>query len=359
MTTTSVAHRMGIFDRVARSIEIRTRGAVPHAFLTVFVISMLTAAVFNNDAAILLLTPIVAPLIRHLYPKRPYLVLPFSFAVFIAAGVAPFSTSNPMNLVVAERAGIGFNGYAARMIPVSLIAAFVSYRMARIAFRDKLEDDIPARGAERGSLAPMQDESKGVLAVVLGLLLAYPVVSFFNGPVWAVAVAGAVFTILLGFKQRALRPGDLVDGVAWDVLAFLFFIFALAMGLRNQGLVDQLVRVYSVAHGNRFQEISVVGGVSALGSAVLNNHPMAALNALAVGSVPGDPHWRTLAALVGGDLGPRLLPIGSLAGLLWLEMLRRLEIEVGVKDFIRVGFLTTIPALVASLFTLWIESLFF
>src|SRR5688572_32968513 len=74
MATTSIAHRLGIFDRITRSIEIRTRGAVPRAFTTVYVISALTAALFNNDAAILLLTPIVVPVIGRLYPKRPYLV---------------------------------------------------------------------------------------------------------------------------------------------------------------------------------------------------------------------------------------------------------------------------------------------
>ena len=57
MTTTFVAHRTGIFDRVTRSIEIRTRGPVPRAYTTVFVIAVMTATAFNNDAAILLLTP--------------------------------------------------------------------------------------------------------------------------------------------------------------------------------------------------------------------------------------------------------------------------------------------------------------
>ena len=137
MATTSMAHRLGIFDRVARAIEIRTRGPVPHAFRAVYVISVGTAALFNNDAAILLLTPIVLPLIRRLYPRRQgVLVVPFAFAVFMAAGVAPLSTSNPMNLVVAEHAGLGFNAYALRMIPVSLAGAVTTYVMLRFAFRD-------------------------------------------------------------------------------------------------------------------------------------------------------------------------------------------------------------------------------
>ena len=52
-----------------------------------------------------------------------------------------------------------------------------------------------------------------------------------------------------------------------------------------------------------------------------------------------------LQKLVGGGPGPRLLPMGSLAGLLWLEMLRRAGVEVSVRRFVVVGALATIPTL--------------
>ena len=54
----------------------------------------------------------------------------------------------------------------------------------------------------------------------------------------------------------------------------------------------------------------------------MNNHPMALIHSL---TLAGQPDVLVYAALVGGDLGPRLLPIGSLAGLLWLDLLRWIE----------------------------------
>ena len=56
-----------------------------------------------------------------------------------------------------------------------------------------------------------------------------------------------------------------------------------------------------------------------------------------------------LAALVGGDLGPRLLPIGSLAGLLWLDLLRRGGVRIGLRRFVTVGLLVTAPTLAVAL----------
>ncbi|WP_394845002.1 hypothetical protein LZC95_49120 [Pendulispora brunnea] len=356
MAMTSVAHRLGILDRVARSIEIRTRGAVPRAFGTVYVIGALTAAIFNNDAAILLLTPIIVPLIQRLYPRRQYLVGPFAFAVFVSGGIAPLCTSNPMNLVVAERVGLGFNAYALRMLPVAAAGSLVSYFMLRVAFRKELEDSIPARGPEHGSLAPMEQSANAVLVILGAMLLAYPILSFFDGPVWIAASCGALIICIVGVRDGRVTIGQAFGSVAWDVLAFLFVIFVTALGLENVGLTHAIAQLYAAAGEHVGAQIGLTGAVSAVGSAMLNNHPAAALNALAIGELPGDKTWRTLAALVGGDLGPRFLPMGSLAGLLWIEMLHRLGVEIRTTDFVRTGVLVTVPTLIVSLGLLWLEA---
>jgi arsenical pump membrane protein len=120
------------------------------------------------------------------------------------------------------------------------------------------------------------------------------------------------------------------------------------MSLERAGLVAELAELY---RGDA--PLAAIGTVSALGSAVLNNHPMAFLNLHALDAT-GAPDAHVLAALVGGDLGPRLLPIGSLAGLLWIDALRRHGVTVGLVTFVRVGVLVTVPALAVSLFVLWL-----
>jgi arsenical pump membrane protein len=361
MATTSVAHRLGIFDRVTRSIEIRTRGPVSRAFGAVYVIGAITAALFNNDAAILLLTPIIVPVIRRLYPIRAKsLTTPFAFAIFMSAGIAPLCTSNPMNLVVAEHAGIGFNAYALRMVPVALASSVVSYVMLRVAFKSELDDATPARGGrEMGSLADLGATPRGVLAVVVIMFASYPILSYFDAPVWIAALAGALATSGLALREHTVSVSHVVRGVAWDILLFLFLIFITALGLENIGVTRLMSAVYDTTSPKGAAGLGLVGGLSALGSAVVNNHPMAALNALALRNVSGDHAWRTLAALVGGDLGPRFLPMGSLAGLLWLELMRRLDAEIRTTDFVRVGAIVTVPAGFAAILVLWLETFLF
>jgi arsenical pump membrane protein len=124
-------------------------------------------------------------------------------------------------------------------------------------------------------------------------------------------------------------------------------VFLVVAGLRHVGVVDKLAALYGLAPDGGALSLGLVGASAAVGSALVDNHPMSILNMLALGA---HGHSRALlAALIGGDIGPRLLPIGSLAGLLWMELLRRAGVRVTLGRFVRLGTLVLIPTLALSL----------
>lgn len=140
------------------------------------------------------------------------------------------------------------------------------------------------------------------------------------------------------------------------ILIFLFCVFVLVQGLGNVGFVSLITDFYSSVKDTSLQ-IALVAVSSAVGSAVLNNHPMAILNTLAIRDLSQPTLQHVLAALIGGDLGPRLLPMGSLAGLLWLDSLRKQGVHIGLGLFIRVGMAVTVPTLALSLIILLLSLL--
>ncbi len=350
-----LARQLGLIDRLARVVVPAARGPVHRAFSVVFALSFVVAMVFNNDAAILVLTPLVLTLVRQLYPiRKDRIIEPFAFAVFAAAGVAPLVISNPMNFVVATIAGIGFNAYAVRMLPVALASSAAAYLVLRRFYRAELYDEIPARGTvpAPGELSRAAGEA-GVILVVT--LLAFPVVTALGGPVILVSVVSTSALVTIALGRRAVSAGALAREVPWPILGFLFGMFVLVRGLENAGAVGLLRSAYaSLPEGP--MRIFGVGMVSAIGSALLNNHPMALLNAVALQPRPGDDITPVLAALVGGDLGPRLLPTGSLAGLLWLEWLRREGVALSLRRYVTLGILMTIPSLTVGLAVLLLVS---
>ena len=349
MILTGVVQEVGAFERLAARIEdrARTQGATA-TFTLVFVLSLVTPSLLNNDAAILILTPLVVALTRRLYPGNPELTLAFAFAVFLAPGVAPFIVSNPMNMIVAEYAGLKFNSYAVVMVPLSLVGAGLTYLVLRVVYRNTLRSAVVATALP--TRIHRHSGERPAVILMLAVFVAYPIAASLGIDIWMVAVAGAVGSLVICHSYRIAPLRKATSHVSVDILLFLWGIFLVVQALRSVGVVDQLHALYATATGG--QQLATIGVTSAVGSALIDNHPMSILNMLALDGSHGPRPL--LAALVGGDIGPRLLPIGSLAGLLWIDLLRRSGVQVGITRFLRVGTLVLLPTLAVSLLLLWL-----
>ncbi len=352
MVMTGVVQEVRTFERLASLIESRARNtSAKQAFQLVFLISVVTPSLLNNDSAILLLTPLIIALTRKLYPGRPAVTEAFVFVVFLAPGVAPLVTSNPMNMIVAEFAGVNFNDYAKIMLPLSVAGALLTFAVLYLHFGKLLDSTVTARTPV--DVPPAHRAERPAVAVLLFVFAAYPITAAVGGQIWMVAVAGAVACLAIARGYQVAPTRQVLRHISPDILIFLWGVFLVVAGLRHVGVTEHLAAFYQTAPPGSGREIAVVGVVAALGSALVDNHPMSILNMMALGAHGGSRPL--LAALVGGDIGPRLLPIGSLAGLLWMDLLRRSDVEISIWKFIRLGTLVLIPTLTLSLVLLWLS----
>jgi arsenical pump membrane protein len=349
MVMTGVVQEVGAFERLAQWIEAHAHStSATRTFSIVFTLSVVTASLLNNDAAILLLTPLVVALSRRLYPGRTAVTEAFAFAVFLAPGVAPFVISNPMNMIVAEYAGVGFYAYAKLMAPISLAGAALTYAVLRLRYREDLVRAEVAR--EPITWLPPRPGERAAVTLLIAVFCAYPIMAAAGGQIWIVALTGALASMAIAWRYRIAPPRKVFGHVSPDILVFLWGVFLVVSGLRQVGVVDRLAGLYGQLPPGSAHEVGVVGVVSALGSAVVDNHPMALLNMMALDCRGGVRPL--MAALVGGDIGPRLLPIGSLAGLLWMDLLRRSGVEIRIGTFVRLGTFALLPTLTVSLIML-------
>jgi arsenical pump membrane protein len=231
------------------------------------------------------------------------------------------------------------------MIPVAIAGWIVAYLMLAWVFRKELADENPALGGRLKTSVPFGRAQKIVLAVTLASFASYPILAGLGLPLWIVAGPAAIACIVAA-RGDGVTVRDVAGGVSWELLPFVFGVLVLATAFSRAGATDALSQLYARSPA----PMPTVGVVAAAGSALINNHPMALLHSIALAHAPDRLVY---AALVGGDLGPRLLPIGSLAGLLWLHALRRNQVVVPLATFVRVGILVTIPSLFASLLALW------
>jgi arsenical pump membrane protein len=345
---TEVARRAGLLEWWTSLIEARAT-STPRLLLLVFGLGVVTSTAFNNDAAILLLTPVVVSLVKHRYPGRLDMVPLFAFTVFMSAGVAAFPVSNPMNMVVAEFLHINFNEYARHMIPVAIAGWLIAFVLLRWIFTAQIKVPIQVSTVSVPRSTRVQ---RMMMVVLVCVLVSYPIFGAMGGPVWAVASVGALISLLIARQQMNDNPLEIIrTGVSWETLVFLLAVLVMSLGLRDVGLVDRLAALYAQSG------LVTIGVVSAIGSAILNNHPMSHLNMMALDGGSSAGNLGVFAALVGGDLGPRILPMGSLAGLLWLEMLRRQGVEISVGRFVLIGVMVAIPTIAISLAILSLYSM--
>lgn len=103
-----------------------------------------------------------------------------------------------------------------------------------------------------------------------------------------------------------------------------------------------------------------MGGLVSILSNFFNNHPALMIGTITLTEMGLDPiTLKTiyLANIIGSDMGSLLLPIGTLASLIWIDILRKNKIKVTWKDYVSVSFLVIPLTTIVTLFLLfyWVQ----
>ena len=323
------------------------------------------AAVFANDGAALLLTPIVlAILLRLDFP--PTAALAFTIACGFVADTTslPLVVSNLVNIVTANFFGISFGRYAAVMVPVNFVAIAATLLVLWVSFRkvisvtyqmDELEDPRHA----------IRDQAvfRAAFPLLGFLLVAYFVtgplgvpISFVTGAaaLCLMAVAGGWFS---GGRGAVVPLAKVLRHAPWQIVLFSIGMYLVVYGLGNAGLTDLAVSVlhWLAAQGTLVATIGTGFAVAVLAS-VMNNMPATLVGALAIDGAHIPEFTQELmiyANVIGNDLGPKFTPIGSLATLLWLHVLAGKGQRISWGQYMKVGLVLTPPVLLATLVALW------
>ncbi|PCD01787.1 arsenical efflux pump membrane protein ArsB [Sphingomonas spermidinifaciens] len=345
----------GFFEWAALHVARWGRGSGVWLFALVVLLGAAVSALFANDGAALILTPIVIAMLRAL-GYGPKSTLAFVMAAGFIADTAslPLVVSNLVNIVSADFFGIGFGEYAAVMVPVDLVSIAATLAALLLFFRR----DIPGRydvAALQAPGAAIRDRATFRAGwVVLALLLAgFFLLEPLGVPVSVVAATGAALLLVVAARGQVIQTGRVVRGAPWQVVIFSLGMYLVVYGLRNAGLTDQLAAVLDrTAQGGVWGAAFGTGIIAALLSSVMNNMPTVLVGALSIEATEATGAVKDAmiyANVIGCDLGPKITPIGSLATLLWLHVLGQKGVRIGWGYYFRVGITLTVPVLLVTL----------
>ena len=345
----------GFFEWAALHVARWGGGHGRRLFVLIVLLGAGVSALFANDGAALILTPIVIAMLRALgFKDRATLAFVMAAGFIADTASLPLVVSNLVNIVSADFFGIGFGEYASVMVPVDLVSIAATLGALLIFFRRDIPQDYDV-AALRAPHAAIRDAATFRAGwIVLALLLAgFFLLEPLGVPVSAVAAAGAILLLVIAGRGHVIQTGKVLRGAPWQVVIFSLGMYLVVYGLRNAGLTDHLAALLDrTAQGGVWGAALGTGLIAAVLSSVMNNMPTVLVGALSIDAAHATGAVKEAmiyANVIGCDLGPKITPIGSLATLLWLHVLGQKGIRISWGYYFKVGVTLTIPVLLVTL----------
>ncbi len=379
-----ILESFGFFHWSAARLANLAKGSGYRLYWYIQLLCFLMTLLFNNDGSILITTPILILLLKNLRLKHhqqiPYLL---SGALIATASSAPIGVSNIVNLIALEIIDMSLYLHTAMMfVPGTLGLLFMSSLMFLVV-KKKLPRQLPDSSydieesfftkqfhplkAGRDTFETKKKRTKFMLKVLLFVFLMRCllfVASYLSIPISIVAVLGSLGLLIWRWYHLRTGPLDILKKTPWYILVFAFSMYVIIYGLNNIGLTALLVKYCEpIVNQGLLYASFVMGGLVSILSNLFNNHPALMIGTITLTEMGLDPiTLKTiyLANIIGSDFGSLILPIGTLASLIWMYILKQNKIRIKWKDYLSVSLLVIPLSTVVTLFLLfyWVQLVF-
>jgi len=378
-----ILESFGFFHWAAARLANLAKGSGYRLFWYIQLLCFLMTLLFNNDGSILITTPILILLLKNIRLK-PHEQIPYLLcgALIATASSAPIGVSNIVNLIGLNIVHMTLYMHTAMMfVPGTLGLLFMSLFMF-VVVKKKLPKTLPSASNDieeifftksfhplKGSFS-FETKKKRTKFMVKLLLFVFVmrcflfVASYLSIPIEFVAILGSLVLLLWRWYYLRINPFDLLKKTPWHILIFAFSMYVIIYGLHNAGLTDLLVKICEpIVNKKLFYASGLMGGLISILSNLFNNHPALMIGTITLTEMNLDPiTLKTiyLANIIGSDIGSLLLPIGTLASLIWFHILKENKVKVKWKDYLSVSLIVIPLTTIFTLFILfyWVQIIF-
>src|SRR5574344_55384 len=348
-----VLDKIGFFEWCALKMAKFSKGSGTKMFIYSIILGSLVSALFANDGAALILTPIILAKMRVLQLNIKTIVAFLLASGFISDSASlPFVFSNLTNIVTANYFQIGFLEYFLNMFVPFLVSVFVSILVLYLI----LKKDIP-KIVDINLLQEPKSIIKNIKLFYFSwvflafLLLSYFLSDIYKLPISFFALGGALIFLFIASLSKSVKAKEILKDTPWQIVWFSIGLYIVVYGLKNAGLTDELSQILNyLAHKGEAVAVLGTGFIAAFLSAFMNNLPTIMIMDIALKDIANSS--MIYANIIGCNLGPKMTPFGSLATLLWLHALAQKGVKISFIKYSKFGFIITLPVLFFVLLTL-------
>lgn len=348
-----VLDEIGFFEWCALKMAKFSNGDGIKMFIYSILLGAVVSALFANDGAALILTPILLAKMRILKLNMKTILAFLLAGGFISDSASlPFVFSNLTNIVTANYFNIGFGEYLLNMYLPFIVSVIITIVVLLLVLRKDIPKEV--------DIDLLQDANNVLKHKALfyfswvflaTLLIGYFVGDAYEIPISVFALGGGLLFLLIATLLKTVEPTKIIKNAPWQVVWFSLGLYIVVYGLKNAGLTDHLTTILaSLNTQGDFIAVVGTGFMSAILSAFMNNMPTIMVMDIALKDIGNNA--MIYANIVGCNLGPKMTPFGSLATLLWLHTLKQKGVTIGFWQYSKFGLIVTPPILFVVLLTL-------
>jgi len=342
---------IGFFKYLAKLVLHKAKASQMKLFVSFYVIISLLTIITSNDIIILTFTPFICYFTKHAKINP----IPYIISEFVAANT--WSTfliiGNPTNIYLGTSFGIDFITYLINMAIPTIIASATSFLILYLLFRKELKKPINIEEEYKKTKL-----NKSYLIISLSSLVTcivfMAISSYINIEMWYIPLICAVIsfvgcliasTVQKRSKLFILRA---LKKTPFSLIPFLLSMSIIIIALQNNGFIPAL------ANFIEGKNIILVGLISFLFANIINNIPMSMLFASTFSAITSVTSKSVFASIFASNICAFLTPVGALAGIMFMNLLKQNKIKFSYKNFILYGLVLAIPTLLVGLTTLYL-----
>ncbi len=339
--------KIGFFSYIAAVILSKNKSSQTKLFFSFSAIIAVLTIFTSNDILILTFTPFIC----YFSKNAKINPIPYIVSEFVCANVWSmfFFIDNPTNIYLCTTFGISFLEYAAVMaLPTAtcgIFATLLVYLIFRKSLKEKINIDEVEIVKPDKALLTVGVTGLSVMVLLMAISNYIPNVELWYIPlVCAGATYIAIIICLITKKEKFTIIWKSLKGLPYSLAPFLLSMSVFIVTLNNAGLIQEFAKFLEGQH------MMVTGSLSFVLGNLLNNIPMTMMFTTTLSNMEGlvgtgQFYPYAYATVASSNICALLTPIGSLAGIMFMKILKENDVKYSFGKFVGYGSIISIPTI--------------